>query len=75
MDFMGDTGGVLELVILTFSFFLLPISNHSFVLDAAKNIFLARTRELDIFEKVDDASKEDEKMSKYIHDHNHHHHQ
>ena len=43
-DLLGDLGGVSEIVFLVFSFFLLPISRHSFIVKATKKLFLARTK-------------------------------
>lgn len=42
-DLLGDLGGVRELFIISFGIFLLPISEHSFVMKAAKYLFFART--------------------------------
>ena len=42
-DLLGDLGGVTEVIMIVFGFFLFPISEHSFVMDAAKKFFMART--------------------------------
>ena len=34
-DLLGDLGGVTEIVMLMFGLFLLPLSQHSFTLEAA----------------------------------------
>ena len=48
-DLIGDLGGVKELIILSFGWFLFPMSEHSFVMKAAKHLFLARTSDKQIF--------------------------
>ena len=48
-DLLGDLGGVTEIILLVFGFFLLPISKHSFILKATKKLFLARTKRDDLF--------------------------
>ena len=40
---LGDLGGVRELIVLSFGILLLPISEHSFIMKAAKFLFFART--------------------------------
>ena len=49
LDLLGDLGGVTEVMMIVFSFFLYPISEHSFVVKAMKKLFIARTRENGIF--------------------------
>ena len=49
LDLLGDIGGVTEVVMITFGFMLLPISEHSFTLRAAKRLFLARTDDPEMF--------------------------
>jgi hypothetical protein len=49
LDLLGDLGGVLEVVMLAFGFFLFPISEHSFILKAAHRLFYARTTSDKIF--------------------------
>jgi len=46
---LGDLGGVTEVIMLFFGFFLQPISEHSFLLQAIKKLFLARTNDDDLF--------------------------
>jgi hypothetical protein len=52
-NLLGDLGGVKELIVLIFGIFLLPISEHSFILKAAKFLFIARTSNTNLFMKVD----------------------
>jgi hypothetical protein len=40
---LGDTGGILEMSMLLFGMFLFPVSKHSFVLTAAKKLYMVRT--------------------------------
>ena len=42
-DLMGDLGGVIEILLVVFSIFLCPISEHSFNVQAIKKLYLART--------------------------------
>ena len=49
LDLLGDIGGVTEVAMLAFGFFMFPISEHSFILLAAKRLFLARTDDQEMF--------------------------
>jgi len=49
IDLMGDIGGVLEIAMIMFGILLYPISEHSFILRATKNLFLARTKDTSMF--------------------------
>lgn len=55
---MGDLGGVTEVIMLMFGFFLYPISEHSYVMRATSRLFLARTHEGHLFEKPNDGDKD-----------------
>ena len=46
---MGELGGVIEIFIVTFGLFLGPISYFSFILKATKELFLARTDDINMF--------------------------
>ena len=48
-DLLGDLGGVTEVIMLTFGFFLFSVSEHSFHMTAIKKLFYARTRDNEIF--------------------------
>ena len=43
LGFIGDIGGVTEIVMKLFGFFVLPFSEFSFNLKAMKKLFLVRT--------------------------------
>lgn len=58
-DLLGDLGGVSEVLGIVFGALLLPISEHSFIMDAMKRFFFARTEDEDLF-----AEEEDEAMIK-----------
>ena len=62
VDLIGELGGVVEVFILIFGFFLYPISHHSFVMKATKMMFLARTSNLNLFENV----SEDKNVTKVV---------
>jgi hypothetical protein len=51
LDFIGDLGGVFEILVSFFSFFIMPISEHSFILKALSKLFLARTSDAKLFVK------------------------
>ena len=53
IDLLGDLGGVTELIMICFGFFLFPISEHSFILKAAKKFFLANSSDSTLFVKSD----------------------
>jgi len=50
LDLLGDTGGIFEVVMLLFGWLMFPISEYSFILKAAKRLFLARTTDHEMFE-------------------------
>ena len=54
IDFMGDIGGLLEIAMIFFGFFLYPISYHSFIIKAAKKMFFARSSDRTLFSRPDD---------------------
>ena len=60
-DLLGDLGGVTEVIMLLFGYFLYPISEHSFIIKAANKLFFARTDRDDIF-----IPKEDPTAQKFI---------
>ena len=43
IDLIGELGGVIEVFIMLFGFFLFPVAQFSFVIKATKMMFLART--------------------------------
>jgi hypothetical protein len=49
MDLLGDLGGVTEVVMICFGFFLFPISEHSFYIKAINKMFLARSTDKSLF--------------------------
>lgn len=48
LDLLGDLGGLTECFMITFGFFLLPISEHDFVVQATKRLFIAKTTDDDL---------------------------
>lgn len=42
-DLLGDLGGVTEVIMVCFGFFLFSVSEHSFVMTASQKLFYART--------------------------------
>ena len=49
LDLLGDLGGVTQVISLVFGVFLLPISEHSFILKATSKLFLANTKVENMF--------------------------
>ena len=49
LDLLGDLGGVTEIVTLIFGIFIYPISNHSYHIAAIKRMFLAKTKDANLF--------------------------
>ena len=46
---LGRLGGITNVMMILFGFMIFPISEHSFILKAAKKLFLARTRDGSMF--------------------------
>ena len=61
MDLIGDLGGVLEVIIFLFGFFLFPASEFSFVIKALQKLYLARTSQSGLF-KNDKMLKKNNKL-------------
>lgn len=51
MDLLGDLGGVLEIVLITFGFFINNISEHSFYTNAISKLYKANTKDEQLFGK------------------------
>lgn len=54
IDVIGDIGGIFEFTMVLFGFFMFPISNFSFVLQASRSMYFARTKDNSLFEKAID---------------------
>ena len=50
IDLLGDLGGVTEVVMIVFGFFLFPVSEHTFTIEATKKLFFASTSDDNLFE-------------------------
>ena len=50
-DLLGRLGGITNVMMILFGAFLFPIAEHSFVLKAAKKLWIARTRDPNMFKK------------------------
>ena len=48
LDVLGDLGGLTECFMLVIGFFVNPISEHSFILQATKRLFVAKTNDPDL---------------------------
>ena len=51
LGLLGDLGGVTEVIMICFGFFLYPIAEHSFTLKATSKLFMARTADDNLFSK------------------------
>lgn len=65
LDVMGDIGGILEISMLLFGFFIFPISEHSFFLTAARLQFFARTKNTSLFIQPNDDDNVPDNLSKF----------
>lgn len=52
LDFFGDLGGVFEVFKTMILFFILPISEHIFILRVLKRLFYVKTRDENLFKNV-----------------------
>ena len=50
-DLLGKLGGITNVMMLLFGFFLFGISEHSFILKASKKLFIARTKDETLFKE------------------------
>ena len=65
LDILGDLGGVTEVIMLLFGFLLYPISEHSFILQALRRLYRARTTDGSLFkEEAHHCQKKDNCHSK-----------
>jgi hypothetical protein len=51
---LSDTGGILELYMVLIGAILFTVSEHSFILKASNKLYLARTTNDKIFDKIED---------------------
>ena len=59
LDLLGELGGVLEVVIVIFSFIFYPISEQSFILKFAKTFYKGRTTQTNVLKSAKMAGKAD----------------
>jgi len=59
-DLLGRLGGITNVMMILFGFIVYPISEQSYILKAAKKLFLARTSDENLFKK-DPKAKTDAK--------------
>ena len=57
IDLLGDLGGQIEIYLFVFGWIMFALSERSFTLKATKNLFLARTKDKNMFNKVDEKQK------------------
>ena len=67
LDLMGDLGGVTEIVMLMFGFILSPIAEHKFNLQAAKRLFIAQSKDGELFVEP---NEHDGNKNKYLEESN-----
>ena len=49
LKLIGDLGGVLEILVLLFVYFMTPITSYSFNMQAMENLYLARSKDASLF--------------------------
>ena len=49
LDCLGDIGGVLEVLFVTIGLLIYPISEHKFLLNAIKKLYLASSSDKSLF--------------------------
>lgn len=49
MDLLGDLGGVTEVIMICLGIFINPVSEHSYIIKATKKMFLARSKNKNLF--------------------------
>lgn len=54
IELLGDLGGVTEILLLVFGVVIYPISEHSYIIRAAKRFFMAETVDKELFDKDGD---------------------
>lgn len=64
LDVLGDLGGILEITMIVFGFFLFPYSEHSYIMQASRTLFFARSKDSSLFDKSKDPDSTD-KLEKY----------
>ena len=68
MDYLGDMGGIYELVVRALGVFIFSISNHSFIVSSMKRMFLVKTENNKMFKerRVDDECQGSMGVGKYL---------
>lgn len=59
IDLLGDLGGQIEIYLFVFGWIMFALSERSFTLKATKNLFLARTKDRGMFDRVEDKQKQE----------------
>ena len=62
---LGDLGGIFEITMIVFGFFLFPMSEHSFILRAARLLYFGRTKEQLLLDNSRNPDKH-EKLEKWM---------
>ena len=57
-------GGITEAIVLVFAFIFIPISEHMFIVEASRKLFLARTKTEGLFKEAKNSLPEPEFDSK-----------
>ena len=64
MNLLGALGGITNVIMILFNGTIKPINEHSYVLKAAKKLYLARSKDEDLFVKETDAKTDINARSK-----------
>ena len=51
VDCLGDLGGLFEIIVVFVAAFYKPFSYHSYILNVIKKLFVAKTKQTDMFKK------------------------
>ena len=52
LDFIGDLGGVYEIIFQLFAIFISPITKYSFILRALQRLYIVKTKRKNLFKKA-----------------------
>ena len=66
LDFLGDLGGILEIILITFGLVMYSVSEHSFHMQSMSRLFKARTHQEDLFANDESDSEEEKNKCKYL---------
>ena len=63
IDSLGDIGGIIQIIMIIFGAIILPISSHSYYLQASRMMFFARSHDNSLFIKGDAEELKNENLA------------